>query len=134
MPGRPSPGCSLFCLSHILEHEDIITTRYARNPIGAGPFKLKSWEPGSRIVLEANDLYFKGRPYLDEVIYRIIPDSTTMFLEARAGKLDFIGLSPQQYLRQTSGEWWGEKLEQVQVPVIRLYVSRSESEESVLPG
>lgn len=91
---------------HILEHEDITTTRYARNPIGAGPFKLKSWEPGSRIVLEANDLYFKGRPYLDEVIYRIIPDSTTMFLEARAGKLDFIGLSPQQYLRQTSGEWW----------------------------
>ena len=91
---------------HILEHENIATTRYARNPIGAGPFKLKSWEPGSRIVLEANDLYFKGRPYLDEVIYRIIPDSTTMFLEARAGKLDFIGLSPQQYLRQTSGEWW----------------------------
>lgn len=91
---------------HILEHENIASTRYARNPIGAGPFKLKSWEPGSRIVLEANDRYFKGRPYLDEVIYRIIPDSTTMFLEARAGKLDFVGLSPQQYLRQTQGEWW----------------------------
>ncbi len=57
-------------------------------------------------MLEANDRYFKGRPYLDEVIYRIIPDSTTMFLEARAGKLDFVGLSPQQYLRQTQGEWW----------------------------
>lgn len=91
---------------HILEHENIASTRYARNPVGAGPFKLKSWEPGSRIVLEANDRYFKGRPYLDEIIYRIIPDSTTMFLEARAGKLDFTGLSPQQYLRQTSGEWW----------------------------
>ena len=91
---------------HILEHENIASTRYARNPVGAGPFKLKSWEPGSRIVLEANDRYFKGRPYLDEIIYRIIPDSTTMFLEARAGKLDFVGLSPQQYLRQTSGEWW----------------------------
>ena len=91
---------------HVLEHENIASTRYARDPIGAGPFKLKSWEPGSRIVLEANDRYFKGRPYLDEVIYRIIPDSTTMFLEARAGKLDFIGLSPQQYLRQTNGDWW----------------------------
>ena len=91
---------------HILEHENIASTRYARNPVGAGPFKLKSWEPGSRIVLEANDRYFKGRPYLDEIIYRIIPDSTTTFLEARAGKLDFTGLSPQQYLRQTSGEWW----------------------------
>ena len=91
---------------HILEHENIASTKYSRNPIGAGPFKLKSWEAGSRITLEANALYFKGRPYLDEVIYRIIPDSTTMFLEARAGKLDFVGLSPQQYLRQTGGEWW----------------------------
>lgn len=91
---------------HILERENITSTRYARNPVGAGPFKLKSWEPGSRIVLEANDRYFKGRPYIDEIIYRIIPDGTTMFLEARAGKLDFVGLSPQQYLRQTQGEWW----------------------------
>lgn len=93
---------------HILENEEIASTKYARNPVGAGPFKLKSWEPGSRIILEANDLYFKGRPYLDEVIYRIIPDTTTMFLEARAGKLDFVGLSPQQYLRQTQGAWWDE--------------------------
>lgn len=91
---------------HILERENITSTRYARNPVGAGPFRLKSWEPGSRIVLEANDRYFKGRPYIDEIIYRIIPDGTTMFLEARAGKLDFVGLSPQQYLRQTQGEWW----------------------------
>jgi peptide/nickel transport system substrate-binding protein len=93
---------------HILEHENIASTQYSRNPIGAGPYKLKSWQAGSRITLEANERYFKGRPNLDEVIYRIIPDSTTMFLEARAGKLDFLGLSPQQYLRQTEGLWWKE--------------------------
>ena len=93
---------------HILEKENIASTKFSRDPIGAGPFKLKSWESGSRITLEANDLYFKGSPYLDEVIYRIIPDTTTMFLEARAGKLDFIGLSPQQYLRQTQGKTWEE--------------------------
>lgn len=91
---------------HILEHENIASTPFSRSPIGAGPFKLKSWESGSRLVLEANERYFKGRPYLDEIVYRIIPDGTTMFLEARAGKIDFIGLSPQQYLRQTQGEWW----------------------------
>lgn len=91
---------------HVLEKEDIASTPFARQPIGAGPFKLKSWESGSRIVLEANELYFKGRPYLDEVVYRIIPDLSTMFLEAKAGKLDFLGLTPQQYLRQTSGPEW----------------------------
>lgn len=91
---------------HILQNEDIATTPRARNPIGAGPFKLKSWDSGSRITLEANDLYFKGRPYLDEVVYRIIPDLSTIFLEAKAGKIDFLGLTPQQYLRQTSGPEW----------------------------
>lgn len=91
---------------HILEHEDIATTSRARNPIGAGPYKLKSWNSGSRITLEANDLFFKGRPYLDEVVYRIIPDLSTIFLEAKAGKIDFMGLTPQQYLRQTTGPDW----------------------------
>ncbi len=91
---------------HILEGQNIASTPFARNPIGAGPFKLKSWETGSRVVLEANDLYFKGRPYIDEVVYRIIPDLTTIFLEAKAGKIDFLGLTPQQYLRQTSGPDW----------------------------
>lgn len=93
---------------HILEGQDIVTTSFARNPVGAGPFKLKSWESGSRITLEANELYFKGRPYLDEVVYRIIPDLTTIFLEAKAGKIDFLGLTPQQYLRQTNGPEWTE--------------------------
>lgn len=91
---------------HVLEGQDIATTPFARHPIGAGPYKLKSWETGGRIVLEANDLYFKGRPYLDEVVYRIIPDLTTIFLEAKAGKIDFLGLTPQQYLRQTNGPEW----------------------------
>lgn len=91
---------------HILEGQDIVTTSFARNPVGAGPFRLKSWESGSRIILEANELYFKGRPCLDEVVYRIIPDLSTIFLEARAGRIDFLGLTPQQYLRQTVGPEW----------------------------
>ena len=32
----------------------------------------------------ASDTYFEGRPNLDEVVYRIIPDPSTMFLELKA--------------------------------------------------
>lgn len=91
---------------HLLEHENIVTTSFARKPIGAGPYKLKEWIPGSRVTLEASNSYFEGRPNLDEVVLRIIPDASTMFLELKAGRLDMMTLSPQQYLRQTNGPEW----------------------------
>lgn len=93
---------------HILEHEDITKTAFSRNPVGAGPFKLKEWQTGTRLVLEANDTYFDGRPYIDQFIYRIIPDVTTIFLEAKAKKIDYLGLTTQQYLLQTKEKEWEE--------------------------
>lgn len=91
---------------HLLENEDLNTTRYRRNPVGAGPYKLKEWVPGRRLVLEANDDYFEGRPYIDELVYRIIPDLSTQFMELKSGALDSMGLTPQQYLFQTKGASW----------------------------
>ena len=81
---------------HVLEGQDIMTTPVARKPIGAGPYRLAKWDAGSMLTLTASDTYFEGRPNLDEVVYRIIPDPSTMFLELKAGKLDMMSLSPQQ--------------------------------------
>ena len=91
---------------HALEGHNIMTTPLARKPVGAGPFRLAGWETGSRVTLKASETYFEGRPNLDEVVFRIIPDPSTMFLELKAGKLDMMSLSPQQYLRQTQGPNW----------------------------
>ncbi|SDL39910.1 peptide/nickel transport system substrate-binding protein [Maridesulfovibrio ferrireducens] len=91
---------------HLLENEKLTETRYARAPIGAGPYKLKEWIPGQRLILEANEDYFEGRPNIDEIVYRIIPDLSTQFLELKTGKLDSMMLTPQQYLFQTVGKSW----------------------------
>ncbi len=91
---------------HVLEGQDWRRGTFARKPMGAGPFKLGAWESGSRVTLEANPGYFEGRPFLDAVIYRIIPDSATMFMELRARRLDMTSLSPEQYLLQTKGADW----------------------------
>ncbi|WP_459899287.1 peptide-binding protein [Desulfobaculum senezii] len=91
---------------HLLEGEDLMDTKYSRHPVGAGPFKFKRWEAGRRIILEANDDYFEGRPHLDGIVYRVIPDISTMFLELKAGNLDMMGLTPQQYLFQTTTSEW----------------------------
>ncbi|MDR2503559.1 MAG: peptide-binding protein [Deltaproteobacteria bacterium] len=86
---------------HALEGEDLRTTPLRRKPVTSGPFSLKSWEPGSRLILAANPGYFAGRPYLDGLVLRVIPDMTTMFMELRAGKIDAMSLTPQQFVYQT---------------------------------
>jgi peptide/nickel transport system substrate-binding protein len=94
---------------HVLEKQNLLAAPFSRKPTGAGPFRLKSWDSGRQLTLTASDTYFEGRPYLDEVVYRLIPDLATMFLELKAGRLDSMNLTPQQYLRQTVGGWWQER-------------------------
>ena len=91
---------------HILENEDLNKTKYGRSPIGTGPYKFVQWKSGQRIDLVANDEYFKGRPYINRYIYKIIPDTATMFLELQAQALDTMGLTPLQYRRQTSDDFF----------------------------
>ncbi|MCR4665875.1 MAG: peptide-binding protein [Desulfovibrio sp.] len=91
---------------HILEGLNIRDTSFARSPIGAGPYRLKEWKSGTSITLSASETYFLGRPSLDEVVFRIIPDQATMFMETRAGRLDVTDLTPLQYLRETEGPFW----------------------------
>lgn len=91
---------------HLFENENLLETKYSREPVSNGPYILKEWKAGSRLVLEANPDFFKGRVYFDRVIYRIIPDLATQFLELKAGNLDIMGVTPQQYLFQTKGPEW----------------------------
>ena len=86
---------------HLLQAKNLNTDAFNRNPIGTGPYKFKEWIAGQKIVLVANDAYYEGRPNIDQVIYRIIPDSATMFQELLSGGVDMMGLNPLQYLRKS---------------------------------
>jgi peptide/nickel transport system substrate-binding protein len=64
---------------------------YNRNPIGTGPFIMKSWTAGDRLVLEKNPNYWdKGKPYLDRVVMRPLPDQQARFASLMAGESDII--------------------------------------------
>lgn len=91
---------------HILEPAwkagvDLRTTRQNRSPVGSGPYRFGEWKTGEKIVVEANPDYFEGRPYLRRVVYRVIPDQSTIFLELKARNIDLATLTPIQYRRQT---------------------------------
>lgn len=86
---------------HLLEGADITRTPLSRRPVGTGPYMIKEWVTGQKIVLVSNPDYWEGRPYIDGYIMRIIPDMATMFLELRAGGIDRMDLTPLQFTRQT---------------------------------
>ncbi|HPD22483.1 MAG: peptide-binding protein [Desulfomonilia bacterium] len=100
-PALISWGALQMLPEHLLKGKDISTSELTRRPVGTGPFKFKTWETGSRIVLERNERYFDGPPSLLAVLLRVIPDQNTQFMELRAGNIDIMGLTPLQYLRQT---------------------------------
>ena len=86
---------------HLLDGKKITESALARHPVGTGPYRFVEWQGGEKIVLEANRDYFEGSPFIRRFVFRIIPDTSTQFLELQTGGLDFMSLSPLQYDRQT---------------------------------
>jgi peptide/nickel transport system substrate-binding protein len=86
---------------HILENDpDLMKSSFNKNPIGTGSYKLKSFKPSSDIELIANEDYFEGKPKIDTILYKFLPDATTSFLMLKQNNLDLGGLTPLQVDRQ----------------------------------
>ena len=100
-----APGLSSWGLpqlpAHLLKGKNVRESPLNRRPVGTGPYIFQEWEPGTRVELRFNPDYFEGRPYIDKVNYRVIPDMATLFLELRSGGVDWMDLTALQYRRQT---------------------------------
>lgn len=79
-------------------YDEIGATEYTgEEPIGLGAYKLVEWRRDDQIVFEAFDDYFLGRPEIDRVIFRPIPDEAARVAALRAGEVDIIfPMSPHQ--------------------------------------
>lgn len=69
---------------------DMNKASFNRSPIGTGPFKFKEWRLAEAVVLEANTAYFRGKPNLDMITYKVIPDSNIMLIQLKAGEVDIV--------------------------------------------
>ncbi len=74
-----------------------------RTPVGTGPFRFIEYVPGDRVVLARNEDYWETDadgtplPYLDEVVFRPIPDETVKLTNLQTGEVDWTdSLPPQQ--------------------------------------
>ncbi|MQA14638.1 MAG: peptide ABC transporter substrate-binding protein [Pseudonocardiaceae bacterium] len=63
-------------------------TRHTELPVGTGPYRLVSHEPGQGYRFEANPDYFAGEPLVETLLMPIIPNPTTTFTALRTGEID----------------------------------------------
>jgi len=100
-PGRFLPGvqlnlfaaadCSIYP-KHVLDGKDFLKSTFrTTDPIGTGPFVLKTWVKGSYIELGRNDKYFNApKPYLDKIIIKFVSDSAAVIAGLQRGELQYI--------------------------------------------
>jgi peptide/nickel transport system substrate-binding protein len=104
---------------HLLDGTDIVKSEFNRKPVGTGPFQVKEWTAGSHVLLMRNPAYWqKERPYLDEVLVRILPGTAAQRAALQRGEVDlqlhvptadvaFVkGLADYQIQPQPSYAWW----------------------------
>ncbi len=64
--------------------------RFPFEPVGTGPFRFVRWDRNERIILDAYPDHWAGRPKVDRVIFRPIPENSVRFQLLRSGELDLI--------------------------------------------
>lgn len=108
--------------AHILRDvppEELRNHPFAQQPMGNGPFRFVRRGPGQQLVFEANPDFpagLGGRPYLDRVVFRVMPDATARVTELFTGgvQLGFLPPGPAERADQAAGirllaypgQWW----------------------------
>jgi peptide/nickel transport system substrate-binding protein len=78
---------------HLLEDvpsAEMESAPFNRGPVGTGPFRFVRWRRNQEIVFEVNEDFADGRPLLDRLIVRVIPDQTAIETAFRAGEIDLV--------------------------------------------
>ncbi len=79
---------------HLYEGTDFRNSPANQKPTGTGPFQFVEWQRGNFIRLRRYDGYWKpGQPYLDEIIYRIVPDSQSRGIALQSGQVQLTSAS-----------------------------------------
>jgi peptide/nickel transport system substrate-binding protein len=81
------PDCIL--PKHLLSgNESLNRAPYNNLPVGTGPFKMASFEKGSHVTFVANPSYWRGRPKLAKIDYRIVGSDNTILTLMRTHEID----------------------------------------------
>ena len=64
-------------------------------PVSSGPFIFSYWKPNDQIVLDRNASYYRGTPYLDGYVLKVVNDVTTLAMQLKSGSIDIGAVEPK---------------------------------------
>jgi peptide/nickel transport system substrate-binding protein len=101
-----TPFATLHQALAIPGYSDIIPVGYnPAAPVGTGPFKLKSFSPGTQSIFVRNGGYWQsGLPYLDEIVITNYSDETSQVNALLAGQVDVVNLLSEDVISEVQGE------------------------------
>ena len=79
---------------------------FKKAPVGAGPYRVVSVNPGIEMVLEAFEGYWRTMPHVKRLVFRSLPDETTRAAALKRGDVDvayFLNGSIAEEVRRTPG-------------------------------
>jgi peptide/nickel transport system substrate-binding protein/oligopeptide transport system substrate-binding protein len=108
------PFLSLLAMTtaYVVPREDVdrLGQDFGTHPVGSGPYVLAEWKHGQHLVLTAREDYFEGRPKLNGIQYRVIPEDLTAVLEFETGRLDVLQIPSSEYRRYTTDPAWRDQV------------------------
>jgi peptide/nickel transport system substrate-binding protein len=92
------PGMVAKIFIHCKDSYEAMTVEEAsENPVASGPYKLVEWVRADRVVLERNEEWSLGELAFDNVVFRVVPESSTRTAELLAGQVDIaVNIPPDQ--------------------------------------
>jgi peptide/nickel transport system substrate-binding protein len=124
---------------------------FNKRPVGNGPYRFVEYRTNDRTVFEANDDFpeaLGGRPYIDRIIYRPIPEATAQIAELTAGSADIILTPPshefaqlaarpglrgmQRPGRQFANVFWNGRIPPLNDPAVRRGLTHAINREDIL--
>ncbi|HEY8451017.1 MAG TPA: ABC transporter substrate-binding protein [Natronosporangium sp.] len=84
--------------------QEVGDEEFAKNPVGTGPFTFVEWVPNERVVLAANDDYWGGRPKIDQLVFKPIPEVSTRIAALQSGDVQIAAEIPADLASTLDGD------------------------------
>ena len=87
-----SSSAAILPSSELAKSVDDFKQKFGREyMIGTGPMQFVEWKAKEQITLKRFDTYWGGQPHIEQVIYRIVPDSNTLLVQLQTGEINLCG-------------------------------------------